>query len=255
MVTVNGVPWVQDAASAANAVRIYGAHAGNGGSGQTATSGAGGTWKWGGQTYNDQASAQAAYDRDNASTISGLGKNSNVGGIVYSGGGGGGGGGGAATPPPNRFEAGLANSDKRLRDLLDNPDSIQQSAAYKFRVGQGQEALQRSMGAKGMLNSGNRLMDLTKFGQDMGSQEYDAQFGRLSDLYKTDSNSYIGQGSVSNQTQDIANRFQLGTDANQINRDKINTDVSLSLSKPQGRSGTSGISNPWALPGYNGYNY
>jgi hypothetical protein len=59
--------------------------------------------------------------------------------------------------------------------LLDNPDSVQQSAAYKFRVGQGQEALQRSLGAKGLLNSGNRLMELTKYGQDMGSQEYDAQ--------------------------------------------------------------------------------
>lgn len=221
-------------------------------------------WMWGGQDYGEnQAAAQAARGPDGQAKYSGHASNPNqiayIGARPSSGGGGGvfsdGGSGGAATPPPNRFEAGLANSDKRLRDLLDNPDSIQQSAAYKFRVGQGQEALQRSMGAKGMLNSGNRLMDLTKFGQDMGSQEYDAQFGRLSDLYKTDSNSYIGQGSVSNQTQDIANRFQLGTDANQINRDKINTDVSLGLSKPQGRSGTSGISNPWALPGYNGYNY
>lgn len=92
----------------------------------------------------------------------------------------------------NRFETGLSDAETRLRNLLDNPDSINQSAAYKFRVGQGQEALQRSMGAKGMLNSGNRLMELTKYGQDMGSQEYDAQAGRLGNLLGNYSQSWIG---------------------------------------------------------------
>ena len=81
----------------------------------------------------------------------------------------------------NAFADPLAASQKRLSSLMDDPNSIQQSAAYKFRVGQGQEALQRQMAAKGMLNSGNRLMELTKYGQDMGSQEYDAQAKRLQD--------------------------------------------------------------------------
>ena len=92
----------------------------------------------------------------------------------------------------NRFDAGLSDTEARLRSLLDNPDSIQQSAAYKFRFGQGQEALQRSLGARGMLNSGNRLMELTKYGQDMGSQEYDAQYGRLGSLLGNYSQSYLG---------------------------------------------------------------
>ncbi len=92
----------------------------------------------------------------------------------------------------NRFETGLGDAETRLRNLLDNPDSINQSAAYKFRVGQGQEALQRSLGAKGMLNSGNRLMELTKYGQDMGSQEYGAQADRLSSLLGTYGQGYIG---------------------------------------------------------------
>lgn len=92
----------------------------------------------------------------------------------------------------NRFEGALTGSEGRLNSLLDNPDSIKESAAYKFRVGQGQEALQRSMGAKGMLNSGNRLMELTKYGQDMGSQEYDAQFGRLKGLYDTNAQAWLG---------------------------------------------------------------
>ena len=101
-------------------------------------------------------------------------------------------GGVPAVSQDNRFAAGLTDAETRLRALLDNPDSVQQSAAYKFRVGQGQEALQRSLGAKGLLNSGNRLMELTKYGQDMGSQEYDAQAGRLSGLLGTYGQGYIG---------------------------------------------------------------
>ena len=108
--------------------------------------------------------------------------------------------------------------------LLDDPDSIKQSAAYKFRVGQGQEALQRSMGAKGMLNSGNRFMELTKYGQDMGSQEYDAQAGRLSGLLGTYGQGYVGdknantsrysaQANAWNQAQGNAdaNRYRMGS--------------------------------------------
>lgn len=84
----------------------------------------------------------------------------------------------SATPLPthtNPYEG-------RLAALLDDPSRIQQSAGYQFRVNQGQEALQRSLGARGMLHSGNRLMALTKYGQDMASQEYDTQLGRLSAL-------------------------------------------------------------------------
>jgi len=92
----------------------------------------------------------------------------------------------------NRFEPGLTDAEARLRSLLDDPDSIKQTGAYKFRVKQGEEALQRQLGARGMLNSGNRLMELTKYGQDMGSQEYENQFGRLGNLLTNYSQSWIG---------------------------------------------------------------
>lgn len=92
----------------------------------------------------------------------------------------------------NRFEPGLHSSENRLSALLDDPNSISNSAAYQFRVGQGQQALERSLAAKGMLGSGNRLMELTKYGQDMGSQEYDNQFNRLKGLYDTASQSWLG---------------------------------------------------------------
>lgn len=92
----------------------------------------------------------------------------------------------------NRFEPGLTDAEARLKSLLDNPDSIKETGAYKFRVRQGEEALQRQLGARGMLNSGNRLMELTKYGQDMGSQEYENQFGRLGNLLTNYSQSWIG---------------------------------------------------------------
>lgn len=103
-----------------------------------------------------------------------------VGGVAQGGGSGGGGVGGGGTTSSGYL--GLSDAEKRLSSLLDDPDSIKQSGAYKFRVGQGQEALERSLGAKGLLGSGNRLTELTKYGQDMGSQEYDTQFGRLANL-------------------------------------------------------------------------
>ena len=124
-----------------------------------------------------------------------------------------------AAPQPvannfNRFEAGLTDAESRLRNLLDNPDSINQSAAYKFRVGQGQEALQRSMGAKGMLNSGNRLQELTRYGQDMGSQEYDNQFGRINGMNNMYAQSWLGDKNANTSrfaAESAANNARTGT--------------------------------------------
>lgn len=95
-------------------------------------------------------------------------------------------------PTSNRFNAGLTDVESRLKAMLDNPNSIQQSGAYKFRVKQGEEALNRSLGAKGLLYSGNRLMELTKYGQDMASQEYDNQFNRIGSLLGTYGQGYLG---------------------------------------------------------------
>jgi hypothetical protein len=108
----------------------------------------------------------------------------------------------------NRFEPALAQSQQRLSSLLDDPNSVQQSAAYKFRVGQGQEALQRQLAAKGLLGSGNRLMELTKYGQDMGSQEYGAQFDRLNSLNQGNAQSWLGdKGANTSQFSALQSQF------------------------------------------------
>ena len=95
---------------------------------------------------------------------------------------------GQATMGTNRFAGGLTQAEQRLQDLINNPSALQDSASYKFRVQQGQEALQRSLGAKGLLRSGNRLTELTNYGQNMGAQEYEAENARRMALL----NSYAG---------------------------------------------------------------
>jgi len=99
----------------------------------------------------------------------------------------------------NRFEAGLSANERRLNALLDDPEAIRQTAAYKFRLKQGEDALQRQLGAKGLLASGNRLQALTQYGQDMASQEYDAQAKRLSDLVGAYGTNWIGDKNANTQ--------------------------------------------------------
>lgn len=167
------------------------------------------------------------------------------------GGSGSGGSGAPTVNTSNRFEAGLSDAELRLKNLLDNPDSIQQTAAYKFRVNQGQEALQRQLAAKGMLNSGNRLMELTKYGQDMASQEYDAQYGRLGNLLGNYSQSWIGDKN--------ANTGLFNAQANAWNTAQANQDRTklawAEFNKPQyaavrgsGGSSSSPIGSPMGSP-------
>ena len=51
--------------------------------------------------------------------------------------------------------------------------------SYQWRLDQGQKTVERSLAAKGMLNSGGAAAELQQFGQGAASQEYQAQFGRL----------------------------------------------------------------------------
>jgi len=159
----------------------------------------------------------------------------------------------------NRFEPALAQGQQRLNSLLDDPNSIQQSAAYKFRVGQGQEALQRQMAAKGMLGSGNRLMELTKYGQDMGSQEYGAQFDRLNSMNQGNAANWLGDKGANtaqfsalagqhtdrggllsnlvnsgNTAQATANQFSLGQTQNANQAQSIANQYSLGMSDKLG---------------------
>jgi hypothetical protein len=49
---------------------------------------------------------------------------------------------------------------------------------YQFRMSEGMKALERSASARGILSSGQTLKDITRFGQDTASQEYQNAFTR-----------------------------------------------------------------------------
>ena len=51
--------------------------------------------------------------------------------------------------------------------------------SYQWRFQQGQQAVERSLAAKGLLNSGNAAIELQQYGQGAASQEYGAQFDRM----------------------------------------------------------------------------
>ncbi len=60
----------------------------------------------------------------------------------------------------------------------------------------GEQALSRSMAARGYLGSGNILNELQKQGQDIASQEYGNQFARLSKLAGVDSSNPGAAGGI-----------------------------------------------------------
>lgn len=59
-----------------------------------------------------------------------------------------------------------------------DPSQIQNDPAYKFQMEQGIGAINKGAAASGMLGSGNRLMDLEKYGQGLASSFTDKQFSR-----------------------------------------------------------------------------
>jgi hypothetical protein len=58
------------------------------------------------------------------------------------------------------------------------PEQFSKDPGYGFRLAEGQKALERSAAARGGLISGGALKAATRFGQDMGSQEFGNAFNR-----------------------------------------------------------------------------
>jgi len=94
----------------------------------------------------------------------------------------------------------------RLNELLQDPNSISSDPGYQFQYNQGLEAVNRTAAAKGMLGSGNRLYDLTNYGQDRAKTSYGDAVSRLGSL--------LGStlSSAQNQSRDqLNNQYQTNT--------------------------------------------
>jgi len=87
---------------------------------------------------------------------------------------------------------------------------FQQDPGYAFRLAEGQKTLDRQAAARGGLISGGALKAATRYGQDMGSQEYQSAFNR----YQTNRSNQLaplgsllssGQAAASNQAAAAGN--------------------------------------------------
>jgi hypothetical protein len=79
------------------------------------------------------------------------------------------------------YEAGVGALNKLTAAADYKPfgmDQFKADPGYAFRLREGQEALERSAAARGGLISGGALKAATRYGQDMGSQEYTNAFNR-----------------------------------------------------------------------------
>lgn len=72
--------------------------------------------------------------------------------------------------------------DTSSYDWVDDWNWEASSPSYDWRVSEGQRALERSAAANGGLFSGDTGMALTQYGQDMGRQEFEADWSRLGQL-------------------------------------------------------------------------
>jgi hypothetical protein len=68
------------------------------------------------------------------------------------------------------------------------PEQFSKDPGYGFRLAEGQKGLDRQAAARGGLISGGALKEATRFGQEMGSQEYSNAFNR----YQIERNARLG---------------------------------------------------------------
>lgn len=82
------------------------------------------------------------------------------------------------------FASQRSGYQKQLSDMM-NPNGAgftPSDPSYAFRESEGIKAVNLGAAAGGFENSGNRLAELQKYGQGLASQEYQAQYTRLSAL-------------------------------------------------------------------------
>lgn len=113
---------------------------------------------------------------------------------------------------------------------------FQADPGFAFRLAEGQKALERNSAARGGLISGSALRAATRFGQDMGSQEYQSAFNR----FQTNrANQLNPLQSIANQGQSVAN--SLGA-AGQTNANNIGN-LNMMSAANQGNAGMIGANS------------
>lgn len=137
-------------------------------------------------------------------------------------------------PPGDHSEPGAVDfgylSETFEEPFQFDPQQIESDPGYQFRMGEGLKALERSGAARGTLNSGRTLKEITRFGQGLASDEFSnawnrrmSEYGQRRDVFRTNRsdlfNRYasladIGQ-TAAGTTANYANIF--GANAGQLN--------------------------------------
>ena len=92
-------------------------------------------------------------------------------------------------PPAFRAQTGLpAGFDPRtgMPSAFTGQVNLQADPGYQFRLAEGMKALNQQAAARGGLISGAALKGAQRFGQDLGSQEYGAAYGRALTEYEAE---------------------------------------------------------------------
>ena len=95
----------------------------------------------------------------------------------------------------------------RLKEMLDNPASFQESPGFKFNVNRSMDALNRNLSARGLNNSGKQLEDLTELATGLSLQDYGNQLDRLGRFDAQDKDFALG-------SYQAANQYDLGKESN-----------------------------------------
>jgi hypothetical protein len=114
----------------------------------------------------------------------------------------------AGTGAVNRLGAGVAPGGE-FGSTMPFDFKYDQNAdpGYGFRMSEGLKGLERSAAAKGGMLSGSGLKNITRFGQDLGSQEYQNAFNR----YVTGFNANTGErNNLYNRLAGVAGTGQAG---------------------------------------------
>jgi len=88
------------------------------------------------------------------------------------------------------YVSGIAPGGELVRGFTQA--DYQADPGYAFRLAEGQKALERSAAARGGLISGGALKAASKYGQEMGSQEYSNAYNRFRDTQSLRRNALAG---------------------------------------------------------------
>ena len=90
----------------------------------------------------------------------------------------------------NQLSAMTQPGGAATKDFTYAPFNYQADPGYLFRLEQGLRAMNQTAAARGGLMSGNALKAGQRYGQDMGSQEYQSAFNRYQTNYGTAQNTF-----------------------------------------------------------------